>query len=130
MRSCLSNLHVVPYNSPESIANAHSRKEAKENYNMLLGDMEAKGYSASLLVIEIGSLGHSLTSTQAALSRHFRIPSLSKQGVKKRFDESGKVAICASYFIVLERRDQLWNSECQQSFCSHYHYTHVYTFFS
>ena len=44
---------TVPYNSPESIANAHSRKEAKENYNMLLGDLEAKGYSASLLAIEI-----------------------------------------------------------------------------
>ena len=102
---------TVPYNSPESIANAHSRKEAKENYNMLLGDLEAKGYSASLLAIEIGSLGHSLTSTQAALSRHS--PSLSKQGVKKPFDEAGKVAISASYFIFLARRDQLRNSERQ-----------------
>ena len=102
---------TVPYNSPESIANAHSRKEAKENYNMLLDDLEAKGYSASLLAIEIGSLGHSLTSTQAALSQNF--PSLSKQGVKKLFDKAGKVAISASYFIFLARRDQLWNSECQ-----------------
>ena len=34
---------TIPFNSPDSIKNTHSRKSEKPNYVSLLGDLEAKG---------------------------------------------------------------------------------------
>ena len=51
---------TVPYDSRENLNNARARKFQKSSYLELLGDLEAKGYSASLVTCEISSLGHSL----------------------------------------------------------------------
>ena len=46
---------TVPYNSPDSLLNARSRKEGKE---IALSDLETKGMISELVCIEIGALGH------------------------------------------------------------------------
>ena len=51
---------TVPFESRENLNNARARKSQKSSYLELLGDLEAKGYSASLVTCEISSLGHSL----------------------------------------------------------------------
>ena len=98
---------TIPFNTPKSIANAHRWKEGKDNYNMLLDDLEARGFTSTFLAIEIGSLGHSLPSIQKALLVHF--PSLTKPGARKLLDEAGKLAFSVSHMIFLARREVCWN---------------------
>ena len=59
---------TVPFNSPESLKNAQSRKNAKVNYQLVLSECDRKGgIKSSLTSIEIGALGHSLMSTLKAV---------------------------------------------------------------
>ena len=46
---------TIPFNSQESLTNAKTRKENKENYQLVLEDLESRGYVANLITIEIGS---------------------------------------------------------------------------
>ena len=48
---------TIPYNSPESLSKAKERKEFKQNYQLVLSDLDARGLSSSLYTIEIGALG-------------------------------------------------------------------------
>ena len=43
---------TIPFNSPESLANAKTQKENKENYQLVLGDLESHGYVTNLITIE------------------------------------------------------------------------------
>ena len=36
---------TIPYNSPQSLANAHARKSTKRNYQIALSDLERKGHN-------------------------------------------------------------------------------------
>ena len=58
---------TIQYNSPECLANAKHRKETKTNYQMALSNLESCGYSAKLITIEIGALGHWLLPTRTSL---------------------------------------------------------------
>ena len=60
---------TIPYNSPECLANTKHRKETKTNYHLALSDLDSRGYSASLITIEIGALGHWLPTTKASLQQ-------------------------------------------------------------
>ena len=53
-------IELTIYNSPEIFHIARVRKSSKENYQQLLSDIEETNRKASLVTIEIGSLGHSL----------------------------------------------------------------------
>ena len=46
---------TIPFNSQESLTNAKTRKENKENYQLVLEDLESRDYVANLITIEIGS---------------------------------------------------------------------------
>ena len=49
---------AVPFNSHKGLVNAKHRKEGKEDYQLVLSDLESREYSANFTPIEIGALGH------------------------------------------------------------------------
>ena len=40
---------TVPYNSPEALSNAWLRKKYRENYQLVLSELDRKGFKASLI---------------------------------------------------------------------------------
>ena len=50
---------TFPFNSPDLLACARTRKMEKLNYQMVQSDLESSGFNVSFLIIEIGALGHS-----------------------------------------------------------------------
>jgi len=58
---------TIFYNSPESLSKAKERKEYNQNYQLVLGNLDARGLSSLLYTIEIGALGHWLPCTCSAL---------------------------------------------------------------
>ena len=54
---------TVPSNTSESLRQVHTRKIAKENYQMLQTDLEDKGIKTSFITVEVGALGHSMQSS-------------------------------------------------------------------
>ena len=53
---------TIPLNSPGSLNRAQSRKQTKQLYQQLMSDLDSMGKKATLVTIEIGSLGHYLPS--------------------------------------------------------------------
>ena len=49
---------TVPWNSATNMTKARDFKLCKPNYQLLISDLQALGYSAQLHTMEIGSLGH------------------------------------------------------------------------
>ena len=47
---------AVPFNSHKGLVNAKHCKEGKENYQLVLSDLESRVYSANFTTIEIGHL--------------------------------------------------------------------------
>jgi len=39
---------TIPYNSPKSLSKAKEQKESKQNYQLMLSDLDAKGLSSLL----------------------------------------------------------------------------------
>ena len=97
---------TVSHNSKDSLNDAHRRKSEKVNYCSLLGDLEVLGLNATLIPLEIGSLGHWLQRSCETLAKH--LPSAAKSRLKKILDEAARVAIAASHHIFLARQDQNW----------------------
>ena len=85
---------ISPHNSPESIANAKEQKENKENYQLALRDLDAKGLNSSLFTIEIGTLGRWLPQSCWSLQETF--PSLSKPDATNLLDQTATKVISAS----------------------------------
>ena len=82
-------LGELPFNSPESLANAKTRKENKKNCQLVLGELESHGFATSLITIAIGALGHRLPTNHSALLKAFS--SLSK--AKLLLDQTTSTAI-------------------------------------
>ena len=97
---------TIPYNSPESLTNAHARKSTKRKYQTVLSDLEYKGHNTSLVTIEIGALGHSLTTTHRSLQN--LLPTISRRATRAMFDDAAKIAIAACHTIFLARKSQVW----------------------
>ena len=97
---------TVPHNSKQMIIEAHKRKEGKINYNCLLGDLENIGVNSTLITLEIGSLGHWLSSSSGILTKH--LDSITKSNFRALLDEAGKIAITASFQIFLSRHEKHW----------------------
>ena len=74
---------------------------------MLLSDLDSVGKQASLITIEIGSLGHSLTDCGRMFARSFS-SLFDKLSVRLLFDTAARVAISASYVIFLARKSEHW----------------------
>ena len=88
---------MVPYNSPEALRNARQRKESKENYQLLLSELDRLGYRASLTTLEVGALGHSLPRTHAELRR--LLPCVEKRKIRQLFDKAGRISITCFHAI-------------------------------
>ena len=58
---------TIPMNTKEGLSNARDRKQAKQNYISLIGDLTKLGYTAFLETIEIGALGHFNRDTISSL---------------------------------------------------------------
>jgi len=99
---------TIPYNSPECLANAKHRKETKTNYQLALSDLDSRGYSASLITIEIGALGHWLPPTRASLQQ--LLPGVPKSTVTRLLDQTSATTIASSHIIFNARLDNVWNS--------------------
>jgi len=99
----------VPYDSRENLNNARARKSQKSSYQELLGCLEAKGYSASLVTCEISSLGHSLPVCLKDIQELF--PSVPHSSIHAMFDAVAKIAISTSFSIFMARKDLVWPSE-------------------
>ena len=98
---------TIPFNSPDSLHNAQARKQNKQLYQQLLSDFDSSEKQATLVTIEIGSLGHSLLDCHKSLVR--TLPSLFDiSKVRKVFDNAAKIAISASYTIFLARKCNHW----------------------
>ena len=101
---------TIPFNSPESLSKEKFRKGTKELYQQLLSDLESAGKQATLITIEIGSLGHSLPSCHKSLVR--TLPNIfMKSKVRTLFDSAAKIAISASYAIFLARKSPHWPTD-------------------
>ena len=98
---------TIPHNSLEAMNNAQRRKKSKENYQLVLSEMDKQGLKASLVTLEVGALGHSLLQTHSEFRCVF--PTLSKKTVRQLFDEAGKIAITCSYIIFRARSETTWN---------------------
>ena len=59
---------TVPFNSPEALAAARSRKSLKSHYLQLATDLEDSRWSVSYFTLEIGSLGHFQPNATRTLS--------------------------------------------------------------
>jgi len=82
----------------------------KSSYLELLGDLEAKGYSASLVTCEISSLGHSLPVCLKDIQELF--PSVPpRSSIRAMFDAAAKIAISTSFSMFMARKDLVWPSE-------------------
>ena len=98
---------TIPHNSMESvISNARTRKSKKQLYQQALSDLEVKGFTSDLCTIEIGSLGHWLSTSQRAILQ--AIPSLSRQTIKKILDIAAHKTIGASHVIFIAQSDKTW----------------------
>ena len=100
---------TVPYNSPEALRNARQRKESKENYQLLLSELDRLGYRASLTTLEVGALGHSLPRTHAELRR--LLPCVEKRKIRQLFDKAGRISITCSHAIFRGRSELNWNEK-------------------
>ena len=59
---------TVCSNTVEGFSGARARKQSKQVYIEVVGDLEASGYSTTYDTIEIGSLGHYIPATRKALN--------------------------------------------------------------
>ena len=100
---------TVPYDSRENLNNARFRKSNKSSYLELVSDLEAKGYSATLITCEISSLGHSLPVCHKDIQKVF--PSIARSTIRAMFDAAAKIAISTSFAIFLARKEPYWHSE-------------------
>ena len=98
---------TVPYNSPESLRNARKRKETKENYQLLLSELDSLGFTASLTTLEIGALGHSLPQAHSDI-KHL-VPYLEKKRARQLFDDAGRISITCSHALFRARSELTWN---------------------
>jgi len=95
---------TVPYDS-----SARSRILNKSSYLELVSNLEAKGYSATLLMGEISSLGHSLPVCHKAIQKIF--PSVARSTICAMFEAAAKIAISTSFTIFMARKELYWPSE-------------------
>ena len=92
---------TVCSNTVEGFSNARSRKQCKQMYIEMVGDLESRGYvySVSYNTIEIGSLGHYTNLTLKALC-NFASELLTKSECSKHLN-SAKISISCSLAIFL-----------------------------
>ena len=94
---------TVPYDLRENLRNARARKSQKSSY---LGDLEAKGYSASLVTCEISLLD---TLSQSVLFMNFFHQSLAPPSVPCLTLQ--EKLLYQPFLIFMARRDLVWLSE-------------------
>ena len=84
------------------------RKTEKEAYQQALSDLEAKGFSASLYTIKIGTLGHWLHSSRTSIAVESTEHLLTKKNATTILDTAAKKVINAAQIIFRGRLDHSW----------------------
>ena len=98
---------TVPSNSYEHLCNAQNRKRQKPLYQLLLSELDSLGKQASLVTIEIGSLGHWIPKCCQDFAQSFS-SFFDKSSARKLFDSAARTAISASQIIFLARKSDHW----------------------
>ena len=104
---------TVPSNSPEALSNAWLRERNKEKYQLVLSELNRKGFKASLITLEIGALGHSLPQTLSDLKGG--LPCLTKSKIRHLFDGAGKISITCSQLLFQARIELAWSNRALQT---------------
>ena len=105
---------TVPFNSPEALAAARSRKSFKSNYLQLATDLEDSGWSVSYFTLEVGSLGNFEPNATRTLADAFL---LSKQEAKQILMKLSRIAVSCSYHIFNARLCSTWDVNKPVCFC-------------
>ena len=90
---------TVPYNSLEALSNTPLTKRNKENYQLVLSELDRIGFMASLITLKIGALGHSLPQTHSDLKGG--LSCLTKRKIRHLFDEQAKLYCSRAVIIIL-----------------------------
>ena len=102
---------TICINTQSGFENSRVRKQSKSNYIALANDLEACGYSADLVTLEVGSLGH--FTKDAINSLRSTAPAISKVGANCILLEIAKIAIICSFQLFQARQCVSWN--CSKS---------------
>ena len=94
-------------NSLESLNNSQVRKTQKLSYGILLGDLEQRGIKVSYQTLEIGSLGHYISSN--ASKSLLGLPCTDKPSIKLLLAALSKIAISCSFNIFNAHKFTDWN---------------------
>ena len=101
---------TIPANLPDHLRSAQSRKSQKPLYQTLLSDLDSLGIKASLITIEIGSLGNLLPNCRKVFLQSFS-NLFDKPSARQLFDDAARTAISASHAIFLARKSDHWPSD-------------------
>ena len=104
---------TVPNNSPKALSNARLRKRNKENYQLVLSELDRIGFKASLITLEIGALGHSLPQTHSDLKGG--LPCLTKRKIRHLFDVAGIISITCPQSLFRARTELAWSNRALQT---------------
>ena len=101
---------TIPFNLPEALSAARSRKSLKSSYLQLIS--EDRGWSVSYFTLEIGSLGHFHQAAIRTLSDAFQFP---KHEAKQVLKGLSKIVVSCSYHIFYARLSTSWDTN--KHFC-------------
>ena len=99
---------TIPHNSLVVLSNAWDRKSQKEIYLQAISDLELKGHSSHLEIIEIGSIGHWLPVSQRVLLK--AAPSITRQITRKVMDKAACKFTGAFQMVFNARLEKAWTS--------------------
>ena len=88
----------------ENIRKARERKIRR--YSRLIVDMEAAGWNASIIPIQVCALGNIDSDSRATFTKLF-----GKRGSRKTCKKLARIAIGASYVIFNRRRELEWQAQ-------------------
>ena len=101
---------TCPLDSVYHLESARDRKQSKEEYHLLLSELERIGVSCCYGTIELSVLGHYLQSSLSSLYNTvtFFQQSISRSQCRKILDEAAGLSISASRRIFLARNCLEW----------------------
>ena len=82
------------------------RRDQGKEINLLIPDLEAKGFKVSYSTVEIGSLGHYTSDATKAITS--LVPAIPTTQVKLMLTTLGKVSIACLYHIFNARDSAVW----------------------
>ena len=97
---------TVSTNTTDGLDQGRTRKQLKQEYLSLVGDLEGKGRKTSYDIVEIASLGHITESSCEAVSDFF--PSVTLRKLHHSLLVAARVSVSCSHQIFLAHKSPVW----------------------